>query len=241
LLLGRVPHRVGDRWLVDPDGGQAGSSPMTPSQRAQKQQVAALFVHPGGCYFGLPDVDPWDEKRDARKYDGSVPVVAHPPCERWGRYWGGGPMLHGTAKQKKKGDDGGCFAAALSSVRRCGGVLEHPEASAAWEASGLVPPPRFGGWRPAGDWTGWTCCVEQGHYGHRSRKATWLYAVRVDLPELQWGPSVASVRMDEGFHSREERARAVRCGALARLPKLERRLTPLPFRDLLLDMARSVS
>ena len=23
--------------------------------------IAALFVHKGGAYFGLPDVDPWDE------------------------------------------------------------------------------------------------------------------------------------------------------------------------------------
>lgn len=32
--------------------------------------VAALFVETGGCYFGLPDVDPWDEARDARLYAG---------------------------------------------------------------------------------------------------------------------------------------------------------------------------
>jgi hypothetical protein len=32
-------------------------------------------------------------------------------------------------------------------------------------------PDRFGGW---------VCQVEQGHYGHLSRKATWLYA-RFDL------------------------------------------------------------
>jgi hypothetical protein len=34
---------------------------------------------------------------------------------------------------------------------------------------------------------GWACCVEQGFYGHLSRKPTWLYAVGCDLPELQWG------------------------------------------------------
>lgn len=27
--------------------------------------IAALYVAEGGCYFGLPDVDPWDEARDA--------------------------------------------------------------------------------------------------------------------------------------------------------------------------------
>jgi hypothetical protein len=34
--------------------------------------VAALFVAAGGCYFGLPDVDPWDVTRDARLYAGRV-------------------------------------------------------------------------------------------------------------------------------------------------------------------------
>jgi hypothetical protein len=57
--------------------------------------LAALYVLRDGPY-NLPGIDLWDEKRDARKYRGPYPVVAHPPCERWGRYWGGGPMLHGT-------------------------------------------------------------------------------------------------------------------------------------------------
>ena len=29
--------------------------------------IAALFVETGGCYFGVPDVDPWDEPRDAKR------------------------------------------------------------------------------------------------------------------------------------------------------------------------------
>ena len=31
--------------------------------------IAALYVETGGVYYGLPDVDPWDEERDARLYD----------------------------------------------------------------------------------------------------------------------------------------------------------------------------
>lgn len=201
--------------------------------------IAALFVQRNGVYFGLPDVDPWDESRDARLYAGPWPVVAHPPCQRWGRYWHGGP----SAKVRRvKGDDGGCFAAALSAVRRFGGVLEHPEASAAWSAFDLRPPDRAGGWSPAEqDITniiGWTCCVEQGHYGHRARKATWLYAVGCSLPSLRWGPSRGE-RLDEGFHSAEERrtARAAGRRPRARLSTAENLATPLPFRDLLLSIA----
>ena len=87
--------------------------------------VSALFVQPDGCYAGLPEIDTWPEQRDARKYRGPWPVVAHPPCQLWGAFapinykrWGG--------EHNRPGNDGGCFAAALESVRRFGGVLEHP-------------------------------------------------------------------------------------------------------------------
>jgi len=200
--------------------------------------VAALFVHEGGVYYNLPDVDPWGASRDARKYDGDHPIVAHPPCERWGRYWNGGPSAR---VRRKKGDDGGCFASALASVRRCGGVLEHPEASHAWAAHGLQRPPRAGGWVEADALGGWTCCVEQGHYGHRARKATWLYAIDAALPELKWGPCLDRERLDEGFHSREERERARAAGQAPRkrLSSIENLTTPIAFRDLLLSIARS--
>lgn len=199
--------------------------------------IAALFVQTGGCYFGLEGVDPWDEARDARLYPGPWPVVAHPPCQRWGRYATGGP----SAKVRRiKGDDKGCFKAALAAVRRWGGVLEHPEASAAWKAFDLIAPPRHGGW-VVSDWQGgWTCCVEQGSYAHKARKATWLYACHVDLPSLRWGKARGNfVRLDEGFHSVEERRRAIRTGACQRLSQRQRAATPLPFRDVLLSIARS--
>lgn len=198
--------------------------------------ITALYVQTNGVYFGLPEVDPWDELRDARKYAGPWPVVAHPPCERWGRYWSGGP----SAKVRRaKGDDAGCFASALESVRRWGGVLEHPEASAAWGTFGLMVPPKSGGWVVADWFGGWTCCVEQGHYGHRARKATWLYAVRAQLPILRWGPSEARVKLDAGFHSAEERRKAARrVGTIERMGKRERAATPDAFRDLLLSIAR---
>jgi hypothetical protein len=131
------------------------------------------------------------------------------------------------------GDDDGCFASALASVRRCGGVLEHhPEASHAWAAFGLRRPRKTGGWIVADEIGGFTCCVEQGHYGHRARKATWLYAFKTRLPELVWGPA-SGERLDEGFHSAEER-RAAR--ASGREPCWA---TPIPFRDLLIAIART--
>lgn len=201
--------------------------------------IAALFVEKGGVYWNLPNVDPWDEARDARLYDGPWPVVAHPPCARCGRYHGGAPT---TWPRLIKGDDKGCFKAALAAVRRWGGVLEHPEASYAWDHFGLNAPPRCGGWVMA-DWDGgWTCCIEQGAYGHRARKATWLYAKGTDLPSLNWGSAAGDfVRLDEGFHSIEERARAIKTGACQRLSAKQGAATPLEFRDLLISIAESAA
>ena len=200
--------------------------------------IAALFVQTGGVYFGIDDVDPWDEERDARRYAGPHPVVAHPPCQRWGRYWSGGPSAR---ERMKKGDDSGCFESAVAAVRAWGGVLEHPEASHAWKAHGIIAPLRGGGWSVAGDGIGWTCCVEQGAYGHRARKATWLYAVRCELPRLTWRARGPFIRLDEGCHSKAERDRAVKTGACQRLSQRERSATPVAFRDVMLDMARSVA
>lgn len=196
-------------------------------------KIAALFVLPDGPYANLPDVDLWDESRDARLYAGPYPVIAHPPCERWGRYWHGGP----SAKVRRiKGDDDGCFKSALESVRRWGGVLEHPEASAAWHEYGLIRPPRTGGWVVSDWFGGWSCCVDQGNYGHRAQKATWLYAKSTKLPSLKWGKSIGRIQMDDGYHSAEERRRAIKTGVCQLLSHRERKLTPEPFRDLLLSI-----
>ncbi len=200
--------------------------------------IAALFVETDGCYFNLPDVDPWDEARDARLYAGPYPVVAHPPCQRWGRFW------HGSTRkphQFKLGDDGGCFLAALSAVDEYGGVLEHPADSHAWKYFGLPTPKRGKGWIRCG--SGFTCYVEQGHYGHISRKPTWLYAQgQSELPELNWS------RLPQRLHpialKRYGYEKARRIGMMAMVGGKDktkiRNATPIEFRDLLLQMARTI-
>ena len=198
--------------------------------------IAALFVSTNGIYFNDPRIDCWDINRDARKYKGPHRVICHPPCKRWGRYWGGGPMLHGTERQLLKGDDDGCFAHSLWVTRTFGGVIEHPEASHAWPWYGLNKPPYQGGWIKADEFGGWTCCVSQGHYGHPGQKMTWLYANGTDLPELKWGKASGKQLMEDGFHSKEERARLVKTGICQRMSKKQRAATPREFKELLIGM-----
>lgn len=197
--------------------------------------IAALFVEPNGIYAGLPDVDVWDEARDARNYSGPHPIVSHPPCERWCRFW------HGSTRkphQFKLGDDGGCFEAALSHVRKWRGIIEHPKDSHAWEWFGLRRPPMSGGWIEADGFDGWTCCVEQGFYGHISRKPTWLYAVGVSLPDLRWGQG--KQRLHPTALARYGYAKARRIGVMAMIggknKKIIRNATPVAFRDLLISI-----
>lgn len=200
--------------------------------------IAALYVQADGCYSGLDGVETWPIERDARAYTGPHPVVAHPPCQRWGRYWHGSPR---KPHQFKLGDDDGCFASALASVRRWGGVLEHPADSHAWNAFGLLRPSRAGGWLRADFVGGRTCCVEQAHYGHMARKATWLYAIGTDFPSLRWGAAEQRLPIVALEHYGYEKAR--RTGVMAYIrgkdKSIIRAATPPEFRDLLLAIART--
>jgi hypothetical protein len=127
------------------------------------------------------------------------------------------------------GDDGGCFEAALTAVRRWGGVLEHPAYSLAWFVYEL-PIPGHGGWTHSMTDPGWTTAVSQVAYGHVARKRTWLYAVGCELPALNWAEPEAIGQVGSGSHPGN---RAIR------LQKGASSSTPQAFRDVLLDMARS--
>ncbi len=193
--------------------------------------VAALFVETNGIYFGLPNVDPWDKARDARTYAGPHPVVAHPPCDRWCQMAPVNQARYGH----RIGDDGGLFEAALNIVRRWGGVLEHPALTLAWPAFGL-PRPLAEGWIKTfcGGWVGQ---VEQGQYGHRARKATWLYCFGLDPPELRWGPGPEPEAWISADRPRFELAAL----GIDQLSKREAKATPIEFRDLLISLALSAT
>lgn len=131
--------------------------------------VVALYVDPRGPYPLL--LEHWyDAEKDARRYAGDLPVVAHPPCGPWGR-------LKHLSKQEEERP---FFGHALDLVRRNGGVLEHPAYSRAFFAHGLPRPDKqpdaFGGF---------TIRVNQVDFGHVARKPTWLYIVgKTTIPPL---------------------------------------------------------
>lgn len=189
--------------------------------------ISALYVQPDGCYVGIDGVDPWPESRDARKYNGPYPVVAHPPCQLWGALaavnysrWGG--------DHNKPGNDGGTFRAALDAVMRWGGVLEHPAGTRAWAAHGLSRP-NGRGWQRTID--GWVCEVWQSAYGHRANKATWLLysGEQMHLP-LRWDRPRGTHQV--GFQ--DQRGKAANKPTLS---KSEANATPIAFRDELIRLA----
>lgn len=192
--------------------------------------IAALYVAKDGCYYGLPGVDPWDEVRDARLYEGPWPVVAHPPCDRWCQMAPVNQARYGH----RVGDDAGCFSAALAAVRKWGGVLEHPAYSLAWPAYDL-PRPAAAGW-VKGFCGGWSAQIEQRNYGHRARKATWLYCFGVEHPPvLKWGKGPAP----EAWISADRPRAELAARGIGQLSKKEAKATPHPFRDILLSIARA--
>lgn len=186
--------------------------------------IAALFVEKNGVYFGLDNVDPWDEQRDARQYRGPHRVLAHPPCSSWCQL----AYINQKRYGHKVGDDGGCFASALASVYHWGGVLEHPANSYAWPAFDLVRPVR-GKWTKDGP-RRWVTEVSQSAYGHRARKRTWLlYVGDHEPPALDWSEPEPTAQVS--FCKNHGNS------PLPRLSKKEAKRTPIAFRDMLIGLA----
>jgi len=197
-------------------------------QKNDPYLCAALFVQGDGCYSGLPYVDLWPESRDARKYNGNLPVVAHPPCQLWGALalvnyarWGG--------EHNKPKNDKGCFKCALEAVNKYGGVLEHPAKTKAFAEFG-IPKPSSMGWQATIE-GGWVCEVWQSAYGHRANKATWLYykGRKAPLP-LKWNRVMGSHQV--GFQDQRGKE-----NNKPTLSKREANATPIEFRDALIRLA----
>lgn len=180
-------------------------------------QVAVLFARADSIYKTLPGCDVWDIDRDARKWPGGCPVVAHPPCRSWG-------LLRQFAKPRH--DEKALAVWAVEQVRMHGGVLEHPATSTLWAHMGIPMPgcgrDRFGGW---------TLGIHQHDFGHRAEKATILYIVgcdQMDVPEIPppAGRATHCIRPTKSYPR------------LPSVTKAEREHTPTPLAVWLVETAR---
>src|SRR5262245_25677806 len=134
----------------------------------------------------MPEVDPWGIDRDARRYAGPLPIVAHPGCGPWGR------LAH-----LYRGDEHDCGPAAIAAARLWGGVVEHPAHSKLWQFCELPLPD--GSPDPHG---GFTIAVDQVAWGHVARKRSWLYVVGVDPHQARAGLRTGGTATHwiSGFH-----------------------------------------
>ena len=191
--------------------------------------VAALFVYEDGVYSMLNNVQLWGIEKDARNYCGPYPVVAHPPCNLWGKFaiinysrWGG--------EHNKPGNDGGCFLSALLSAREFGGVLEHPAFSKAWERYN-IDKPKYIGWNKISN-SEWVCEVWQSAYGHMARKRTWLFYSGLNCPhDLCWDRKPGTHQI--GFRDRSRSKDTNK----PTIYGINASSTPIKFRDELIKLA----
>lgn len=179
--------------------------------------VAVLFARRDSIYKTMPGCDVWDADRDARKWPGGCPVVAHPPCRGWGRLRQF--ALHDDAEKD-------LARLAVDAVRNCGGVLEHPAESTLWADRGLprpgAMPDKHGGW---------TLAIRQFDFGHRAEKKTWLYICGTGPDEI---PAIPKREGSATHCIRPKRA-------YPRLPsvtKPEREKTPPALAEWLVCVAR---
>lgn len=181
--------------------------------------VAVLFARSDSIYKTIPGLDVFDLARDARTYKGELPVVAHPPCRAWGR-------LRAFAKPRPDEKMLACFA--IDTVRRVGGVLEHPASSSLFDTCGLPRPgSRYD------DFGGWSIELPQKWFGHKAEKNTWLYVVGCSPRDIPSIPLVlAQPTHTVGLWSGRDRSRA-----LPDLSKKEREATPIAFAHWLVDLA----
>lgn len=183
------------------------------------KNIAVLFARSDSVYKTLPGCDVWDAERDALRWPGGNPVVAHPPCRAWA-------SLRHHAKPRHGEKDYALWA--IKQVRAYGGVLEHPLLSTLWKVAGLPEP----GERD--EFGGWTLIVDQNWWGHRARKRTRLYIVGCDAVDLP----VMPMRLGEATHTVGLWSGRNKETCRPSIAKREFESTPVEFAEWLCDLAR---
>ena len=162
-------------------------------QNGPPRTVAILCASRKTAYREIPDLEIYDELRDARTFTGDMPVIAHPPCRRWTKFG----MAMTKARFTRCGietpqdeidaeRDLGLWCA--RQVVKEGGILEQPAGSQLFAAAGLPLP----GAMQSRD--SFSLKVWQKWWGYPVRKATWLYfrgipMTAIEIPFRLWNPA----------------------------------------------------
>lgn len=93
-----------------------------------KNKIAVLCANAKSVYHEFAICEVYDQKRDAYTFEGSNPIIAHPPCGQWSR-------LKSFAKSNIREKELAYFC--LIQVLRNGGVFEHPAGSHFFKHVGL--------------------------------------------------------------------------------------------------------
>jgi hypothetical protein len=181
--------------------------------------VAVLFARADSIYKSLPGCDVWDLGRDARRWPGGGPAVAHPPCRAWGQF---------AMFAKPREDEKGLAPWAVEQIREHGGVLEHPWASRLKDHCMLPLPGR------RDRHGGWTLPIHQHWWGHRAEKKTMLYIVGCEPTDIPRIPMV----LGQATHVIGDVGRASLGNNRPEVSKAEREHTPEPLAAWLVELAR---
>jgi len=132
-------------------------------------KIPVLFTKKDSNYNLFPFFDCYDVNRNALSFEGTTPLIAHPPCRLFSRLRG-----FSTAPAQEK--ELAYFA--MEKVRSNGGILEHPRSSTLWkecEVGTPLKPDKFGGY---------LISVNLHWFGYKAIKKTGLYIVGIDYSEL---------------------------------------------------------
>lgn len=135
--------------------------------------IHVLCARRDSVYRTFSECDVWDEDRDAYRFVGNGSIIAHPPCAQWSR------LRHFSIPDERQKE---LARFCLGAVRKNGGVLEHPAGSSLWRCDGIAEIGK------KDEFGGYVYPVWQSWFGHRARKATWLYIVGVSGKRLPTPP-----------------------------------------------------
>lgn len=122
--------------------------------------ISILCTHLKSNYLKIPNLDIWDEHRNAYNFTGHNLIICHPPCAQWSR-------MHHFARINPIEKELANFC--MIKVKSNGGIFEHPAGSSIFKHHG-IPRSKI-------------ISVDQHWWGFPGRKRTYLFFNHV--PVLQ--------------------------------------------------------